>query len=128
MTSQLLPTTMVGSYPRPGWFRYQLEGRDILEAFKVIHHAEAFEDAVRTVLKDQEEAGLDLLTDGVEGCVFPVGDVSALTEALRRVLASPETASAMGRRGLETISKWGYEEDMIGLRRAITAVTRRLPT
>jgi len=64
MASLLLPTTMVGSYPRPGWFRYQLEGRDILEAFKVIHHAEAFEDAVRTVLLDQEEAGLDLVTDG----------------------------------------------------------------
>jgi len=80
------------------------------------------------ILSDDVGCQLDLLTDGVEGCVFPVGDVSALTEALRRVLASPETASAMGRRGLETISKWGYEEDMIGLRRAITAVTRRLPT
>jgi len=64
MPSPLLPTTMVGSYPRPAWFRYQLEGRDILEAFKVIHHAEAFEDAVRSVLQDQEQAGLDLVTDG----------------------------------------------------------------
>ncbi len=60
----LLPTTMVGSYPRPAWFRYQLEGRDVLEAHKVIHHAEAFEDAVRTVLRDQELAGLDIVTDG----------------------------------------------------------------
>ncbi len=63
-TPLLLPTTMVGSYPRPSWFRHQLEGRDVLEAFKVIHHAEAFEDAVRVVLRDQEEAGLDILTDG----------------------------------------------------------------
>lgn len=60
----LLPTTMVGSYPRPSWFRYQLEGRDVLEAFKVIHHAEAFEDATRAVIKDQELAGLDILSDG----------------------------------------------------------------
>ncbi|MCC7541437.1 MAG: hypothetical protein IT379_34790 [Deltaproteobacteria bacterium] len=60
----LLPTTMVGSYPRPRWFTYQLEGRDIFEAFKVIHHHEAYEDAVRTVVKDQELAGLDVLTDG----------------------------------------------------------------
>jgi methionine synthase II (cobalamin-independent) len=64
MQSQLLPTTMVGSYPRPAWFRYQLEGRDILEAFKLTYHAEAFEDAVRAVLRDQESAGLDILTDG----------------------------------------------------------------
>lgn len=60
----LLPTTMVGSYPRPNWFTYQLDGRDLLEAFKVIHHAEAYEDATRTVIKDQELAGLDILADG----------------------------------------------------------------
>lgn len=60
----LLPTTMVGSYPRPHWFTYQLEGRDILEAFKVVHHAEAYEDALRTVIRDQQLAGLDILADG----------------------------------------------------------------
>jgi len=64
MATTLLPTTMVGSYPRPQWFHWQLQGRDIRDAFKVIHHAEAFEDAVRTVIKDQELAGLDVLTDG----------------------------------------------------------------
>jgi 5-methyltetrahydropteroyltriglutamate--homocysteine methyltransferase len=64
MDSPILPTTMVGSYPRPAWFTSQLDGRDVLEAFKNIHHAEAFEDAVRVVLADQEEAGLDILTDG----------------------------------------------------------------
>src|SRR5678816_2836404 len=60
----LLPTTMVGSYPRPQWFTQQLAGRDVLEAFKVASHAEAFHDATRVVIKDQEEAGLDILTDG----------------------------------------------------------------
>jgi 5-methyltetrahydropteroyltriglutamate--homocysteine methyltransferase len=55
---------MVGSYPRPAWFRDQLAGRDVLEAFKVVHHAEAFEDAVVACLRDQEEAGLDVVTDG----------------------------------------------------------------
>ena len=25
---------MVGAYPRPAWFTYQLDGRDIREAFK----------------------------------------------------------------------------------------------
>jgi len=55
---------MVGSYPRPLWFTQQLAGRDVLEAFKVASHAEAFHDATRTVIKDQEEAGLDILSDG----------------------------------------------------------------
>jgi 5-methyltetrahydropteroyltriglutamate--homocysteine methyltransferase len=60
----LLPTTMVGSYPRPAWFTHQLAGRDLLEAFKVFAHAEAFHDATRAVIRDQEDAGLDILTDG----------------------------------------------------------------
>src|SRR6185295_15652772 len=46
------------------WFREQLAGRDVLDAFKVVHHAEAFEDAVAVVLEEQESAGLDILTDG----------------------------------------------------------------
>lgn len=60
----LLPTTMVGSYPRPAWFTQQLAGKDVLEAFKLAAHAEAFHDATRVVIKDQEDAGLDILTDG----------------------------------------------------------------
>ena len=64
MSEPLLPTTMVGSYPRPSWFTLQLAGRDVLDAFKVVHDEEAFRDAVRCVVGDQEDAGLDILTDG----------------------------------------------------------------
>jgi 5-methyltetrahydropteroyltriglutamate--homocysteine methyltransferase len=60
----MLKTTMVGSYPRPAWFTHQLHGRDLLDALKDRFHQEAFYDAVRTVIAEQEEAGLDLVTDG----------------------------------------------------------------
>jgi methionine synthase II (cobalamin-independent) len=60
----LLPTTMVGSYPRPHWYTHQLLGRDIRVAFKEVRHEEEYEDAVATVIRDQEEAGLDIVTDG----------------------------------------------------------------
>ena len=60
----ILPTTMVGSYPRPHWFRHQLDGRDVRVAFKNADHHEAYEDATRVVIGDQEEAGLDIVTDG----------------------------------------------------------------
>jgi methionine synthase II (cobalamin-independent) len=60
----ILPTTMVGSYPRPQWFTQQLLGRDIRVAFKEVKHEEAYDDAVATVVRDQEEAGLSIVTDG----------------------------------------------------------------
>jgi 5-methyltetrahydropteroyltriglutamate--homocysteine methyltransferase len=60
----ILPTTMVGSYPRPHWYTYQLLGRDIRVAFKHHDHEEAFRDATASVIRDQEEAGLDIVTDG----------------------------------------------------------------
>jgi 5-methyltetrahydropteroyltriglutamate--homocysteine methyltransferase len=60
----ILPTTMVGSYPRPHWYTYQLLGRDTRVAFKHAPHAEAYTDATAAVIRDQEEAGLDIVTDG----------------------------------------------------------------
>jgi 5-methyltetrahydropteroyltriglutamate--homocysteine methyltransferase len=60
----ILPTTMVGSYPRPAWFTYQLAGRDVRVAFKHVDHEEAYADATRVIIQDQEEAGLDIVCDG----------------------------------------------------------------
>ncbi len=49
-----MKTTVVGSYPKPKWLKYVLE-KDKLEAIK---------DAVRAVVKDQEVAGVEILSDG----------------------------------------------------------------
>lgn len=68
----------------------------------------------------------DLITDGIEGCVYPVGDVGALTHALHRVFASPDTAQVMGQNARQRISTWTFEEDVLGLRAALAAVTRKL--
>ena len=78
------------------------------------------------IVSDEVGCQPDLITDGVEGCIFPAGDVAALTGALRRVLATPETAARMGRRGLERIQTWGFEEDIRGLRQAIARATRKI--
>jgi methionine synthase II (cobalamin-independent) len=64
IVDRILPTTMVGSYPRPQWFQYQLLGRDLRAAFKHVGHAEAFSDATLAAIRDQEAAGLDIVTDG----------------------------------------------------------------
>jgi glycosyltransferase involved in cell wall biosynthesis len=78
------------------------------------------------IVSDEVGCQPDLVEDGVEGCVFPAGDVAALTDALRRVLVSPEIAVAMGERGLAKIRSWNFEEDIRGLRRALAEVTRKI--
>jgi glycosyltransferase involved in cell wall biosynthesis len=78
------------------------------------------------IVSDDVGCQPDLIVDGFEGCVFRVGDVAALTEALRRMLATPGTAEAMGERGLTRIQTWSYGEDIHGLRQGIAAATRRL--
>jgi glycosyltransferase involved in cell wall biosynthesis len=78
------------------------------------------------ILSDDIGCQPDLVTDGVEGYVFPVRDVQALTEALRRVLATPETAALMGQRALERINTWSFEEDIQALRQAIAQLTRKI--
>src|SRR5437870_9955560 len=60
----VLPTTMVGSYPRPRWYTQQLLGRDVRVAFKEVKYEEAYHDATQVVIHDQVEAGLDIVTDG----------------------------------------------------------------
>jgi glycosyltransferase involved in cell wall biosynthesis len=64
----------------------------------------------------------DLISDGLNGCVYPVGDIAALTSALHRVLDSPRTADTMGQRAFERIQTWSFEEDIQALRRALAHV------
>lgn len=78
------------------------------------------------IVSDDVGCQPDLVEHGVEGCVFPAGNVAALTDVLRRVLATPETAVTMGQRGLTKIQTWDFEEDVRGLRRAIARVTRKI--
>lgn len=68
----------------------------------------------------------DLVTDGIEGCVFPVGNIPALTDALHRVFSSRDMAKQMGQRARERLSTWTFEEDVQGLRAALATVTRKL--
>lgn len=86
---------------------------------------EAMNAARAIIVSDDVGCQPDLVTDGVEGCVYPVRDVEALADALRRVLATPETAAAMGQRSLARINNWSFEEDITSLREAIIQVTGR---
>jgi glycosyltransferase involved in cell wall biosynthesis len=78
------------------------------------------------ILSDDVGCQPDLVADGVQGRVFPVGDVAALTNVLRDVLTRPHLAAAMGERGRKRIKTWNFEEDVRGLRAGIAQVTRKM--
>ena len=87
---------------------------------------EAMNAARAVVVSDDVGCHPDLITNGVEGFVFPVGDVNALAEALLRVLATPERATKMGQNALEKIRTWSFEEDVLALREAIAQLTHKI--
>ena len=69
----LFPTTVVGSFPQPDWLidRDKLAGTfpprvRMKELWRVAepHLQQAWEDATRLAIRAQEDAGLDIITDG----------------------------------------------------------------
>ena len=68
----------------------------------------------------------DLVTDGVEGCVFPAGDIEALTAALYRVFRTADTARTMGQAARRRVASWSFEDDVRGLRQALAYTTHRI--
>lgn len=63
MNFQPLMTTSTGSFPRPGWLA-ATEGSHAHTRLEGAARREAEEDATRLVLREQEEIGLDVATDG----------------------------------------------------------------
>jgi 5-methyltetrahydropteroyltriglutamate--homocysteine methyltransferase len=59
-----LPTTIIGSLPRPSWYTENLGRRNFREAMVDRFYREQYLDAASAYLRDQETAGLDILTDG----------------------------------------------------------------
>ena len=73
MLDKLLPTTLVGSYVQPDWLidRLKLAGRfpprvRARELWRIApdHLEQAQDDATLLAIRDQERAGLDIITDG----------------------------------------------------------------
>ena len=61
MKERPLRTTVIGSYPFPGWLEFACQH---LNQFGDADRAELIDDAVAIAVRDQVEAGLDVITDG----------------------------------------------------------------
>ena len=61
---KILPTAMVGSFPKPSWFTQNLHGRPFKVAMSDSTYREQYLDAVACYISEQERAGLDIMVDG----------------------------------------------------------------
>ena len=99
----VLPTTITGSYPRPHWFTEELRGRGFKDALGDSRFREQYLDAVACLVREQEMAGLDIVTDGDSRFDLTVGGKSwffYVIERLRGITGHVDRSAGGGWRGL----------------------------
>ena len=87
---------------------------------------EAMAAGLPVIVSGDVGSAYDLVTDGIEGFIHPFGDLPALTSALQRVLATPETTLRMGEAARARMRTWSFEQDVRGIRAALAHTTRRI--
>jgi glycosyltransferase involved in cell wall biosynthesis len=83
---------------------------------------EAMNAGKPVIVSDRVGAGPDLVEDGLNGCVYPVRVISALTDCLRRLIESPEHRASMGARALDKVSQLDFAADRDGLIAALDSI------
>ena len=95
----VLPTTITGSYPRPAWFTEGLRGRGFKDALGDSAFREQYFDAAACLMREQERAGLDIVSDGDARFDLTVGGRSWFfypLERLRGITGHVDRTSAGG--------------------------------
>ncbi len=64
----MLPCTVTGSWPRPRWFDDSMWGRPLDTCMMDADFREKYQDALATIISDEDRAGLDILTHGDLHC------------------------------------------------------------
>jgi glycosyltransferase involved in cell wall biosynthesis len=89
---------------------------------------EAMAASLPVIVSSDVGAADDLVHQGENGYVYPVGDIPALCAALEQTLA-PGRSQSMGQVSRRMLHMWSFEEDITALRHAISHLTRlRLAT
>ena len=95
------------------------------EAFGVVVN-EAMLCGCPVVVSDRVGARFDLVREGVTGMVFPLGDVPALADVLRTLLAKPSRLWTMSEAARKRMESWAPEDNIAALVAAVDrAVSRR---
>ncbi len=74
------------------------------------------------VVSDAVGTSMDLVAEGRNGFVVPVGDVDAIALAIRTLSEDPALARQMGRHSLDIVSNWTFARDALAIKQAIISV------
>lgn len=88
---------------------------------------EAMAAGCPVVVSSAVGAAADLVSEGVEGFVFPPGNLDVLTALLTRCFDGSTCLPCMGQRAARRMGLWDFEVDVRGLRRALAHTTRLVP-
>jgi len=76
------------------------------------------------IVSDQVGAGPDLVEDGKNGFIVPVGNPAMLADRLKMLTGNLEQCRVMGEASRRLISGWNFNADYRGLMNALTAIVR----
>jgi glycosyltransferase involved in cell wall biosynthesis len=74
------------------------------------------------VVSDQVGCGPDLVEPGQNGYVFKAGDIADLRIGLKTILSDHTVIEYMGKKSLEIINRWGFAQDIAGIRKSLESV------
>jgi len=77
------------------------------------------------VVSDMVGAAQDLVAPVDPTLIYPCGDVAALTEILRKLLASPERLRQLGAAALKCVSHWSHNQSVSATLEAVRAAVSR---
>lgn len=66
----------------------------------------------------------DLVLHGENGYVYQAGNIKELSALLKNYINDRSLASRMGKESLKIITDWGFDQDIVGLQKAIQDVTK----
>jgi glycosyltransferase involved in cell wall biosynthesis len=80
---------------------------------------EAMTFGLPVIATDMVGASADLIEQGCNGYVYRAGNVDGLTEALRRLVTSPDRRCQFGRRSSEIVQRYSYDACVRGILEAL---------
>ncbi len=80
---------------------------------------EAMNFSLPIITTDKVGTGYDLVKNELNGFIYPVGDIKALSAHLTKLIKNPKLIKKMGEESIKLVSKWSLDEEVNGIIKAL---------